>query len=99
MRDFCRLKGGIRSTYVRTRRDYTNGGIFGVRYWSLASIRTVFDKNIGPSNLIGEAFGGLGLLTEDRNYVSAKAKVLIGSYIVTPLIWLADSVYVVSVKR
>jgi SAM-dependent methyltransferase/uncharacterized protein YbaR (Trm112 family) len=100
-------KGGVRSTYVRTRRDYTNAGIFRVRYWSLASIRSVFEKNIGPSKLIAEAFGGLGLLAEDRNYVSTRAKLLIGiselmkklSFFVPPLIWLADSIYVVSFKR
>ena len=100
-------KGGLRSTYVRARRDYGNDGIFRVRYWSLESMRGVFEKNIGPSKLMAEAFGGLGLLTEDRNYVSTKAKFLIEfsqflkklSLLVRRLIRLADSVYVVSVKR
>ncbi len=100
-------KGGVRSTYVRTRRNYKNAGIFRVRYWPLVAIRSIFEKHIGPSNLIAEAFGGLGVLAEDRMYVSTKAKFLIGiselmkklSFVVTPLISLADSVYVVSVKR
>jgi SAM-dependent methyltransferase/uncharacterized protein YbaR (Trm112 family) len=100
-------KGGIRSTYVRIRSDYNNTGKFRVRYWSLASLRRVFDKNIGPSSLIAEAFGGLGLLGEDLNYVSAKAKLLIViselmkkcSLFLPSLIGLADSIYVVSFKR
>jgi SAM-dependent methyltransferase len=100
-------KGGLRSTYSRTRRGYADGGIFKVRYWSLASIRDVFEKRVGPSRLTAEAFGGLGLLPEDRTYVSAKAKVLITvsnllkklTYFVRPLIRLADSVYVVSIKQ
>jgi SAM-dependent methyltransferase len=97
-------RGGLRSTFSRTRRDYVNGGHFRVRYWSLASMRHVFEKTVGPSSLEAEAFGGLGLLAEDRAYVSARAKVLITislllkklSVVVTPLIRLADSVYVVS---
>jgi SAM-dependent methyltransferase len=100
-------KGGLRSTYVRTRRDYAKGGVFRVRYWSLASMRGLFEKKIGPSKLIAEAFGGLGLLAEDQNYVSTKAKLLIGisrllkklSLFVRPLIRLADSVYIVSTKQ
>jgi hypothetical protein len=54
-----------------------------------------------------EAFGGLGVLAEDRNYVSTKAKLLIAisvwlkklSVFARPLIHLADSVYVVSSKQ
>ena len=99
-------KGGIRSRYVRMCLNDTNIGTFRVRYWSLASIRRVFERNIGPSSLIAEAFGGLGLLSEDRNYVSIKAKLLIGisefmkklSYLFPLVIWLADSIYVVSAR-
>ena len=67
----------------------------------------VFIKQIGPTKLLAEAFGGLGLLPEDRKYVSAKARLLISisrllkklSLFVHPLIRLADSVYVISVKQ
>src|SRR5262249_11502276 len=108
-------KGGLRSKYIRARRHYAKVGIFHyakvgifrVRYWSLASMRRLFEKKIGPSKLIAEAFGGLGLLAEDRNYVSAKAKLLIDisqllkklSLFVGPLIRLADSVYIISTKQ
>jgi SAM-dependent methyltransferase/uncharacterized protein YbaR (Trm112 family) len=100
-------KGGLRSTYSRTRRDYLNSDRFRVRYWSLLSLRNVFESKIGPSTLTAEAFGGLGLLAEDRHYVSIKAKALITistllkalSAFVRPLIRLADSVYVVSTKQ
>lgn len=100
-------KGGLRSTYSRTRHDYLQSGGFRVRYWSLASLRDVFERKIGPSTLMVEAYGGLGLLAEDLHYVSIKAKVLIAisillkklSVLVGPLIRLADSVYVVSSKQ
>jgi SAM-dependent methyltransferase/uncharacterized protein YbaR (Trm112 family) len=99
-------RGGLRSTYVRTRSNYSSGGVFRVRYWSLAQIYKIFNKNIGPSTVTPEAFGGLGLLTEDCWCVPYKTKMLIGisfllkrvAQIIKPLIRLADSVYVVSVK-
>jgi len=100
-------KGGLRSTYIRTRADYKDGGIFRVRYWSLDAMRRVFQSRVGPTRLVAEAFGGLGLLTEDRRLVSARAKALIAasqvmkrlSRLLAPLILLADSVYVISTKR
>ena len=98
---------GLRSTYVRTRPDYSRGGHFRVRYWSLSQMKDCFTKNIGPSTIIPEAFGGLGLLREDYPIVSAKSKVLICistllkniARVLKPLILVADSVYVVAVKR
>lgn len=100
-------KGGLRSTYSRLRREYLESGSFRVRYWSLRSIRDCFEKNIGPSTIRAEAFGGLGLLIEDRNRVALKAKILIYvsatlkklSAFLRPLIYLADSVYVISIKQ
>jgi SAM-dependent methyltransferase/uncharacterized protein YbaR (Trm112 family) len=98
--------GGLRSTYVRTRKDYLKSGVFRVRYWSLSTMRDVFERAIGPASIAAEAFGGLGLLAEDRRYVSAKAKALITVsnllkrlvLFVPPLIRLADSVYVTARK-
>ena len=99
-------KGGVRSTYSRTRPDYLDSGSFRVRYWSLAAMRDVFEKHIGSTSMIAEAFGGLGLLAEDRDYVSIRAKVLIAismllkklSAIMPAFIRVADSIYVVSNK-
>jgi hypothetical protein len=70
-------------------------------------MRQVFERHIGPTRLTAEAFGGLGLLAEDRKLVSGKAKLLIAastllkklSSAMPPLINLADSVYVKSTKR
>jgi hypothetical protein len=42
----------------------------------VASMREVFENNVGPVTCMVEAFG-LGLLAEDRNYVRTKVKVLI----------------------
>jgi SAM-dependent methyltransferase len=99
-------KGGLRSTYIRTRRHYMDSGVFRVRYWSLRAMRSAFAKRIGPTKLRAEAFGGLGLLAEDRQHVSAKARALIlastllrkTARFIRPLIYVADSVYVTSHK-
>lgn len=99
-------RGGIRSTYVRSRHDYISGGLFRVRYWPLSEMQRIFSKNIGPSTLIAEAFGGLGLLAEDWWIASAKAKVMIIISVAMKhltrvfgmLIHVADSVYVISRK-
>jgi hypothetical protein len=78
-----------------------------VRYWSLMEINEIFSKSVGPTLVIPEAFAGLGLLDDDWQVVSGKGKMLVimsivlrkVARVVRPLIWLADSVYVVSTKR
>lgn len=100
-------RGGLRSTYWRTRRNYQDGGPFRVRYWSLAAMRELFERHIGPTSLRAEAFGGLGLLPEDRAFVSAAARAAITistllkklCMVLPALVRLADSVYIVSIKR
>lgn len=100
-------RAGFRSAYVRTRRNYLDMGIFRVRYWSLKQLQNTFSRLIGPSSIIAEAFGGLGLLPEDRNLVSTKGRLLIHlselakgiARYVTPLKILADSVYVISKRQ
>jgi len=100
-------RGGLRSTYSRTRRNYQNSGPFRVRYWSLAAMRDAFEKNVGPAHLAPEAFGGLGLLSEDRNLVSPAARAATAisellkrlSVALPALIKFADSVYVIATKR
>jgi SAM-dependent methyltransferase len=99
--------GGLRSTYVRTRRNYMDGGVFRVRYWNLKELRRTFAQAIGNTKLRAEAFGGLGLLLEDWPIVSTKAKFLLAasesmkraSSILPPLIQVADSVYVSATKQ
>lgn len=98
---------GLRSTYSCTRADYQAGGVFRVRYWPLAALRAVFARHIGPAAVQAEAFGGLGLLAEDRALVSAPARALIAlsavlkklCVIVPALRNFADSVYVTATKQ
>lgn len=100
-------KGGLRSTYSRTRPDYLDSGQFRVRYWSLASLRSAFSRNIGSTTIVAEGFGGLGLLNEDKHLLSRKTKfiILLSTLLkklsshVSLLISFADSVYVISRKE
>ena len=98
--------GGLRSTYVRSRSDYIDSGVFRVRYWTLGALREAFTKHIGPTTIAAEGFGGLGLLHEDWNVVNARSKLLIAASavmkattkVLPPLIRIADSVYVTARK-
>jgi SAM-dependent methyltransferase len=98
---------GLRSTYMRTRKNYLSGGIFRVRYWSLPNLRKLFTEKIGPTTISAEAFGGLGLLAEDWWVVSSKTKILIAislllrmiSRVAPALVRFADSVYLSAHKQ
>jgi SAM-dependent methyltransferase len=37
-------RGGLRSTYIRTRPNYSNEEMFSVRYWSLNQMKCMFDE-------------------------------------------------------
>lgn len=99
--------GGLRSIYSRTRRGYAESGGFRVRYWSLPSLRRLFEEKMGATAIVAEGLGGLGLLPEDWRVVSSRAKMLIVasvflkkiSLLVRPLVNLADSVYVLASKK
>ncbi|MDO8878726.1 MAG: methyltransferase domain-containing protein [Pseudolabrys sp.] len=97
-------EGGLRARYMQARAD---DRIFHVRYWPLAALRTVFETHIGPAELTAEAFGGLGLLAENRRHLPLKARLLIAlsgalkalARAIPSLLRIADSVYVTAIKR
>ncbi len=99
--------GGFRARYIQKHSEAMNHGTFRVRYWTLASLKTVFEESIGPTKLVPEAFGGLGLLRDDLTLVSWKAKMLIllssmlkGLSALFPwLITVSDSVNAIARKR
>lgn len=100
--------GGFRSRYWLARRtDPEAEGPFRVRFWTYSQLARVFDSVIGPSRLLAEGYGGLGLLWEDAKYTSPFFKTVIaGSTVLkhmsraVPLLdRVADSIYVESTKR
>jgi SAM-dependent methyltransferase len=98
---------GARALYHQARRGFGPNREFGVRYWTIPRLREAFETAMGPTKIIAEAFGGLGLLYSDRDHLTATGRVTVTvseglrrlSQVVSPLIWVADSLYVESVKR
>lgn len=97
-------KIGLRSLYHQLRRFREAKG-FEVRYWSLGQLRRVFSA-IGPTEISAHCFGGLGLEHSDAASYRTGAQLLVAtsdcivaaSRVMRPLVRLADSVFVRSVK-
>lgn len=98
---------GLRCLYHQARRRFRDGTGFEVRYWSLRSLEKLFSSNIGPTTFSVDCFFGIGLQFSDLHLMSLSLKVTVllseflalASRVFWPLTWVADSVYVSSVKR
>ena len=97
---------GIRSFYHQARRGFAEGKDFDVRYWKPSELLNTFKEGIGESVLSVDGFFGLGIQPTDLYLMSLRHKaVIIASDAlrsltvkVRPLLNLADSIYVHSVK-
>lgn len=99
-------KAGIRCLYHQVRRGFSDGTGFDVRYWSLPALRQLFARHIGPTTFSIDCFFGIGLQYTDLRFMTPLLKTIVvasemlrrlGS-VLTPLVWVADSVYVSSQK-
>jgi SAM-dependent methyltransferase/uncharacterized protein YbaR (Trm112 family) len=99
-------KVGLRCIYHQWRRRFRDGVGFEVRYWSLPSLRRLFSGCIGKTTFSVDCFFGIGLQFADLRFMTPALKVIVtvseglrlASRLVPPLVWVADSVYVWSVK-
>jgi len=97
---------GLRCLYHQARRHFRDGTGFEVRYWSLPSLHRLFLSKVGITHFSVDCFFGIGLQYSDRHLLPPLARTIVSvseflrlfSLIFTPLIWVADSVYVSSVK-
>lgn len=97
---------GLRCLYHQTRRGWRAAEGFDVRYWGLRDLRRSFEQRIGPASISAEGFLGLGVGAADPTGLSPSKRAVIGvsrvlealSRRVSPLVLVADSVYVRSVK-
>ena len=62
-------KGGIRSTLAMARRMFSEGGEFDVRYYSIADLLRLFEREIGKSEWNVDCFFGLNVHACDREFV------------------------------
>ena len=96
---------GIRSLYHQARRRFRQAQDFEVRYWSMPQLKRAFGR-IGRTSLSVDCYFGLGLQTADRALMPNGLKLVIDtsevlrklSNVFSPLKYLADSLYVMSVK-
>lgn len=98
---------GLRCLYHQMRRGFGDGSGFDVRYWLLRDLKRMFTERIGPSAFEVDGYFGIGLQQSDRHLMTPwRRSVLRASSWMTAasarmawLINIADSVYVLSVKR
>ncbi|MEX2399173.1 MAG: methyltransferase domain-containing protein [Rhodothermales bacterium] len=97
---------GVRSLYHQARRRFREPKDFEVRYWSVGELRERFEELVGPSDVSVDCYFGLGLQKSDRHLmpptyrlaIDASERLRSASRRVGALTYLADSVYVESVK-
>lgn len=98
---------GIRCLYHQLRRGFGDGSGFDVRYWLLRDLKSMFTERIGPTRFEVEGYFGIGLQQSDKDLMTpfrrlvlrASAWMTAASARLAWLINVADSVYVLSVKR
>jgi SAM-dependent methyltransferase len=97
---------GVRSLTHRLRRGRRAATGLDVRYWRPAALVEAFRQTIGPTRLLADGFGGLGVQPADADLLPARYRALIRlsealralSRVVPWLARGADSVYLESVR-
>lgn len=98
---------GIRCLYHQLRRGFRDGSGFDVRYWLLGDLRSMFTERIGPSMFEVDGYFGIGLQQSDKHLMTPFRRLVLrasswmtaASTRIAWLMYVADSVYVLSVKR
>jgi SAM-dependent methyltransferase/uncharacterized protein YbaR (Trm112 family) len=99
-------KWGVRCLYHQARRQFREPTGFDVRYYSLGELLALFGNGVGRTQVSVDCFLGIGLQPSDWDLMSWKGKVAIVvsevlrffSRALAPLRYLADSVYLTSLK-
>jgi SAM-dependent methyltransferase/uncharacterized protein YbaR (Trm112 family) len=98
---------GIRSLQHQIRAGLKEPKDFEVRYWTPAELLTTFRDILGPTELEVDCYFGLGLQPADLRLMSRAGKLVIhgsealrsASKVLSPLVYLADSLYLRSADR
>jgi ubiquinone/menaquinone biosynthesis C-methylase UbiE/uncharacterized protein YbaR (Trm112 family) len=99
-------KWGLRCLFHQVRRRFRVPVQFEVRYWTLSELLQRYSSMIGPARVSVDCFFGLGLQASDshlmpfgrRCVISASEGLRHLSWFLPGLTFIADSVYVTSVK-
>lgn len=99
-------KFGIRSRQQHWRRGFTEGEGFDVRYWTPSELVKTFEEKFGPTRISTDCYFGLGIQKTDLDLMPMRYKIVVHSsdilrrisQVFTPLVSVADSVYLDSVN-
>lgn len=100
-------KFGVRSLYHQLKRGFREPKDFEVRYWSPSVLKNKFNEIIGLSKLYVDGYFGLGIQKSDASLLPPKSKIIIYaseilrkvSNVFAPLKYIADSLYITSIKK
>jgi 2-polyprenyl-3-methyl-5-hydroxy-6-metoxy-1,4-benzoquinol methylase len=98
---------GVRNTISQGKRLFREARDFEVRYWLPWELRKVFSKLIGTSSLLVDGFFSLNAQLSELDMLPLQYRILVrcseilklASKRIRPFKYLADSLYVKSVKR
>ena len=98
---------GLRSLYHQARRKFREATGFEVRYWTIPALRKLFSSRVGKTDVSVDCFFGIGLHYSDLRImpVTYRVAIVLSELLETvsralyPITYLADSVYVSSVKE
>jgi SAM-dependent methyltransferase/uncharacterized protein YbaR (Trm112 family) len=97
---------GVRCLYHQVRLRFREPRDFDVRYWKPAELLEAFTNGIGPSELSVDGYFSLNVQASDLRFLPAKYRALVRtsealrklSHYVPPLVKVADSLYVSSLR-
>lgn len=97
-------KYGIRQYQQHRRRGFTEGEGFDVRYWTPSELLETFTGKFGAATMTADCYFGLGIQHSDVDLLPLKYRVVVHSShfirqlskVITPLVKVADSVYLES---
>jgi SAM-dependent methyltransferase len=98
---------GVRCLYHQVRRGFREAREFEVRYWTPHELRRTFQAAIGPSQLSVDGFFSLNAQISDARFLPYRYRAVVYasdalrrlSRVLRPLTYLADSLYVSTVRK
>jgi SAM-dependent methyltransferase/uncharacterized protein YbaR (Trm112 family) len=98
---------GIRCLYHQARRAFRTPRGFEVRYWTIPRLRQLFERHVGATRIGVDCYFGIGLQASDEPLMTPQLKRVLhaserlkrASREWSPLVWLADSVFVEATSR
>jgi SAM-dependent methyltransferase/uncharacterized protein YbaR (Trm112 family) len=98
---------GIRCLYHQTRRGFRDTRDFEVRYWAVNELRRTFRDAVGPSRVFVDGYFSLNPQISDIHLFPRRYRTLVRlsealrkmSDVFSPLTYVADSLYVASIRH